>query len=443
MKTNCARLPPRSDCAWPESCRRRSGTGSARKSFPGCGSARDLSWRGSSKRRFPQTPSPPWKTTSDEHWTISTWGIKSASNGYRRWRVEARSQEISPTLEALRHGGGSTRSAGILGWPSGLHDSHKVVRQHHDFQGLPRIVHVDVAMRIRVLVGADCPSEELHSRYFFTVSRILVGQNSAIGFERFLHELDADTRVRESRGFPDENFDALHGLKHGDIEVATDECRPHLVRDPGMENLFRENSYDSGVCKLGFIFVLKRPSTQDVETVWAIRVRARDEHPLRHGPCPEWRGCGPARCWPTRLTTPMPSAPVSPPSRSKPSSPALPGASASSAMPPHPPPPAPASHAPSTRSTPSAASPPDPTEQHSTASPSYPPLLLSCGCDEWRLNLARLFGLRTSPGNLSPTAEASPCVSGQIGTCPAPCVRVGLTRGLPGASAAFQRSTEW
>ena len=35
--------------------------------------------------------------------------------------------------------------------------------------------------------------------------------------------------------------------------------------------------------------------------------------------------------------------------------------------------------------------------------------------------LARLFGLRTCQGNLSPTPEASPCVSGQIDACTAPC----------------------
>ena len=35
--------------------------------------------------------------------------------------------------------------------------------------------------------------------------------------------------------------------------------------------------------------------------------------------------------------------------------------------------------------------------------------------------LARLFGLRTCRGNLSPTPEVSPCVSGQIGACTAPC----------------------
>lgn len=35
--------------------------------------------------------------------------------------------------------------------------------------------------------------------------------------------------------------------------------------------------------------------------------------------------------------------------------------------------------------------------------------------------LARLFGLRTCQGNLSPTPETSPCVSGQIGACTAPC----------------------
>ena len=35
--------------------------------------------------------------------------------------------------------------------------------------------------------------------------------------------------------------------------------------------------------------------------------------------------------------------------------------------------------------------------------------------------LARLFGLRTCQGNLAPTPEASPCVSGQIGACTAPC----------------------
>ena len=35
--------------------------------------------------------------------------------------------------------------------------------------------------------------------------------------------------------------------------------------------------------------------------------------------------------------------------------------------------------------------------------------------------LARLFGLRTCQGNLSPDPSFSPCVSGQIGTCTAPC----------------------
>lgn len=35
--------------------------------------------------------------------------------------------------------------------------------------------------------------------------------------------------------------------------------------------------------------------------------------------------------------------------------------------------------------------------------------------------LARLFGLRTCHGNLSPDPLFSPCVSGQIGTCSAPC----------------------
>ena len=35
--------------------------------------------------------------------------------------------------------------------------------------------------------------------------------------------------------------------------------------------------------------------------------------------------------------------------------------------------------------------------------------------------LARLFGLRTCQGNLSPTPETAPCVSGQIGACTAPC----------------------
>lgn len=35
--------------------------------------------------------------------------------------------------------------------------------------------------------------------------------------------------------------------------------------------------------------------------------------------------------------------------------------------------------------------------------------------------LARLFGLRTCQGNLTPTPGFSPCVSGQIGACTAPC----------------------
>ena len=35
--------------------------------------------------------------------------------------------------------------------------------------------------------------------------------------------------------------------------------------------------------------------------------------------------------------------------------------------------------------------------------------------------LARLFGLRTCQGNLTPASDISPCVSGQIGACTSPC----------------------
>ncbi len=35
--------------------------------------------------------------------------------------------------------------------------------------------------------------------------------------------------------------------------------------------------------------------------------------------------------------------------------------------------------------------------------------------------LARLFGLRTCPGKLAPSPDATPCLSGQVGACSAPC----------------------
>jgi DNA polymerase-3 subunit epsilon len=35
--------------------------------------------------------------------------------------------------------------------------------------------------------------------------------------------------------------------------------------------------------------------------------------------------------------------------------------------------------------------------------------------------LARVFGLRTCPGRLAPSPEATPCLLGQVSTCPAPC----------------------
>jgi DNA polymerase-3 subunit epsilon len=35
--------------------------------------------------------------------------------------------------------------------------------------------------------------------------------------------------------------------------------------------------------------------------------------------------------------------------------------------------------------------------------------------------LGRLFGLRTCPGRLAPSPEATPCLSGQVGACTAPC----------------------
>jgi len=35
--------------------------------------------------------------------------------------------------------------------------------------------------------------------------------------------------------------------------------------------------------------------------------------------------------------------------------------------------------------------------------------------------LARVFGLRTCPGRLTPSPAVTPCLAGQVGTCPAPC----------------------
>lgn len=35
--------------------------------------------------------------------------------------------------------------------------------------------------------------------------------------------------------------------------------------------------------------------------------------------------------------------------------------------------------------------------------------------------LARVFGLRTCPGALAPAPDVTPCLSGQVGACPAPC----------------------
>jgi len=35
--------------------------------------------------------------------------------------------------------------------------------------------------------------------------------------------------------------------------------------------------------------------------------------------------------------------------------------------------------------------------------------------------LARVFGLRTCSGRLAPAPDVSPCLLGQVGTCPAPC----------------------
>jgi excinuclease UvrABC nuclease subunit len=35
--------------------------------------------------------------------------------------------------------------------------------------------------------------------------------------------------------------------------------------------------------------------------------------------------------------------------------------------------------------------------------------------------LSRVFGLRTCPGRLAPSPDATPCLSGQVGACTAPC----------------------
>jgi DNA polymerase III subunit epsilon len=49
------------------------------------------------------------------------------------------------------------------------------------------------------------------------------------------------------------------------------------------------------------------------------------------------------------------------------------------------------------------------------------PFASSDGAERAQAVLARAFGIRTCPGRLSPSIEISPCLLGQVGTCPAPC----------------------
>ncbi len=54
--------------------------------------------------------------------------------------------------------------------------------------------------------------------------------------------------------------------------------------------------------------------------------------------------------------------------------------------------------------------------------------------------LARVFGLRTCAGSLAPSVETSPCLLGQLGTCPAPCaarIDVAAYRALTGRFLDF------
>ncbi len=43
------------------------------------------------------------------------------------------------------------------------------------------------------------------------------------------------------------------------------------------------------------------------------------------------------------------------------------------------------------------------------------------GAERAQAALGRVFGLRTCPGRLSPSPEVTPCLSGQVGSCTAPC----------------------
>src|SRR5262249_28528260 len=43
------------------------------------------------------------------------------------------------------------------------------------------------------------------------------------------------------------------------------------------------------------------------------------------------------------------------------------------------------------------------------------------GAERAQAVLARVFGMRTCAGRLTPSPETSPCLLGQVGTCPAPC----------------------
>jgi hypothetical protein len=93
----------------------------------------------------------------------------------------------------------------------------------------------NVAMRVRILVGADRTAEQMSASLALGHIGIHVGERAVCRVEGFAHERGADIFCRQSGDIPHGDFYGLHRLKHGGVELSPVILLPDILPDFRMQ----------------------------------------------------------------------------------------------------------------------------------------------------------------------------------------------------------------
>jgi len=125
-----------------------------------------------------------------------------------------------------------------------------VVGKQDDLRTLVRVIQLDVAVGMWVLLGADCTSEELHASDPLSPIYRHICQGPAFNGKSRPHKFHTQQSVRERCSFTDSDLNRLHGLEDSRVVFSTVVERPNILADARVEHILRDLSSAEGSARI-------------------------------------------------------------------------------------------------------------------------------------------------------------------------------------------------